>query len=58
LGLYFIIYASITLAALVGNKIPPKMKDRGKKKPVQTAKIEENIDKSVPVDWYVSAFVK
>jgi hypothetical protein len=34
------------------------MKQGGKKKPVQTAKIEENCDKSVSVEWFVLLFIK
>jgi hypothetical protein len=48
---------TIMLVALIGNTIPPKMKQGGKKKPVQTAKIEKNCDKSVSPDWYVLLFV-
>jgi hypothetical protein len=32
------------------------MKQGGKKKPVQTAKNEENCDKSLSPDWYVVLF--
>jgi hypothetical protein len=47
----------VGLVGLVVHTIPPKMKQGGKKKPVQTAKIEENRDKSVSPDWYVLLFV-
>lgn len=41
------------LAALLQCNIPPKMKQGGTKKPAQTAKTEENYDKSASVDRYV-----
>jgi hypothetical protein len=48
----------ILLAALVHNKIPPKMKQGGKTKPVQRAKIEGSCDKSMSVKWYVLLFIE
>ncbi|XP_023723002.1 S-phase kinase-associated protein 2 isoform X2 [Cryptotermes secundus] len=39
------------LVALIVYTIPPKMKQGGKKKPIQTAEIEKNCDKSVSPDW-------
>ena len=46
------------LAALIQFNIPPKMKQGGTKKPAQTARTEENCDKSASVDRYVLQFVE